>query len=248
MVSALLALMAGAVFISSNASNWRRRQRIVGTPTTPIAQAPGDGVVEIRGRVAATEQGTFAAPISGRQVVYCRIRVEETEGRTKTTRVDHADSRDLFVEDGSGERARIVTRTASVILQKRSMTSSGTFEDPPQHLIDILQTHGIESETWLGQNKTLTFYEEALEPGDALFAIGPSHREAGPPAQEGYRTEPTRKLVMSGMGDGDLELLVSDKTEQDLTRHLGSGLAIGFGLVGVSLVAIASVLVRLALS
>ena len=42
---------------------------------------------------------------------------------------------------------------------------------------------------------------------------------------------------MSGMGHGDLELLISNKSEEDLVKNLGTGMTIGFVLIGGSVVA-----------
>ncbi len=250
-VLSLVLLVFGIVVIAKSANDWRRRQRIVGTPTTPIAHARGDSVVEVKGRVVPTEQGTFRTPFSGRDAVFCCVRVQEYRRRGKRgywhTLVEETEARDLFIEDGSGQMARIATRSANLLLDKQSIATSGTFKDPPPHLVAYLRGRGVPTTTWLGFNRSLRYLEEVLAPGDAAYALGPSHREAGPPVHDGYRVAPTSRLVMSGFGQGDLELLVSNKSEEELTRNLGLGMTIGGLLVAGSLAAGLGALVYLVL-
>jgi hypothetical protein len=235
------ALVIGCIIVASSAGNWRRRQRIVATPTTPIAQCSGDSVVEIKGKVVASEQGSFKTPFSGRDAVFCRITVQERRSNGKSsywaTIIEEIDARDFHVEDGSGQQARISPRGANTVLDKQSVASSGMFNDPPPQLVSFLTSRGISSETWVGTNKSMQYLEEVLAPGDSLYAIGPSHREAGPPQPDAYRNSPGSLLVMSGMGEGDLELLISNKSEDDLVKNLGTGMTIGFVLIGGSVVA-----------
>jgi len=235
-------LIIGVVTVAGSAGNWRRRQRIIATPTTPIAQCSGDSVVEIKGKVVASEQGSFKTPFSGRDAVFCRITVQERRSRGKSsywhTVVEEIDARDFYVEDGSGQQARIQPKGANTVLDKQSVASSGMFNDPPPQLTSFLQARGVSSETWLGTNKNMQYLEEVLAPGDSLYAIGPSHREAGPPAPDAYRDAPASRLVMSGMNSGAMELLISNKSEDDLVKNLGTGMTIGFVLIGGSVVAL----------
>lgn len=236
MILTVFLVLVGALALASSAADWRRRQRIIATPTTRIADATGDSVVEIKGRITAGEQGVFTTPFSGQSAVYCRVTVQERRRRGKRTYwhtiIEEVEARDFYVDDGSGQEARVDPRTARAVLDKKSIGSSGTFQDPPPHLMAFLQSRGVASTTWLGTNKSMQYLEEVLSPGDPLFAIGPSHREAGPPVPDGYRMAPSSRLVMSGMGDGDLELLLSNKSEEELTRNLGKGIVVGMVLVG----------------
>lgn len=236
-----IAAVIGIIIIASSAGDWRRRQRILATPTTPISQCTGDSVVEIKGKVVASEQGSFTTPFSGRNAVFCRITVQERRRRGKNTYwhtiIEEIDARDFYVEDGSGQQARVAPRGAKCVLDKQSVASSGLFNDPPPQLVAFLGSRGITSETWLGTNKSMQYLEEVLAPGDSLYAIGPSHREAGPPQPDAYRNVPASRLVMSGMGEGAMELLISNKSEEDLVKNLGMGMTIGFVLIGGSVAA-----------
>ncbi|MDF2692203.1 MAG: hypothetical protein K0S65_586 [Labilithrix sp.] len=233
--------IVGLIVTLANLKNWKRRQRIIATPTSPISHAPGNGLVEIKGRIAPGEQGLVQTPFSGRHAVWCRITVQElrSSGRSNYwhTILTEVDARPFMVDDGSGQYARIMPLGANVMLEKQNIASSGTFNDAAPHLDAFLQSRGLKSTSWLGFNKSMRYEEEVLVPQDTLYALGPSRREAGPPVHDGYRMVPGSQLVMfHGMGP-DGELLLTNKTEAQLTSKLLTGFVIGlvFGGLGILL-------------
>jgi len=242
---ALLFIFGGILFVIglivtlSNLSNFKRRQRIVAMPTSPIAQAPGNGSVEIKGRIHPSEQGLVQTPFSGRHAVWCRVTVQElrSSGRSSYwhTVLTEVDGRPFMVEDGSGQLARVLPHGANVILEKHNVATSGTFNDAAPHLEAFLQSRGLKSTSWIGFNKSMRYEEEILGPGDPLFALGPSRREPGPPVHDGYRMVPGSQLVMSqGMGP-EGELILTNKTEEQLTSKLLTGFVVGCVLAGLGL-------------
>ena len=172
------------------------------------------------------EEGTISAPFSGRPAVYVRVLVEEYRQRGKSgtwvTVFNESTAREFYVEDGSGERARINPAGARFVLDRQKIASSGTFKDPPPAFAQFLAAHRLESTSWLGFNKSLRYEEELVAVGDSVYALGPSRREAGPPALDGYRTGATTQLVLESMGTGDGELLVSNKAERELVSKISA--------------------------
>lgn len=238
LLGAIAALIGGLVALG-NLKNWRRRQRIVATPTSPIAQAPGTGFVEVKGRIVPSEQGLVTAPFSGRQGVWVRVVVQEHRRRGKSsywaTVIDEHDMRDFMVEDGSGQMARIRPQGATVMLDRQNVASSGTFNDAMPHLEAFLASRGIASTNWIGFNKAMRYEEEILVPHEPLFALGPSTRQAGPPVSDGYRMAPSSQLVMYAMG-GDAELILTNKSEEQLVSKLATGFIAGLVIAGIGLV------------
>jgi hypothetical protein len=223
--------LIGAIVTIANIKNFKRRQRIIATPTSPIAQAPGNGVVEIKGRIQPSEQGLLQTPFSGRHAVWCRITVQELRSSGRNTYwhtlLTEVDQRPFMVDDGSGQVARIMPMGANVMLDAQNVASSGTFNDAAPHLVAFMQARGINTTSWLGFNKSMRYSEEVLGPHDPLYALGPSRREAGPPVHDGYRMVPGSQLVMfQGMG-GDGELILTNKTEDQLTSKLMTGFVVG---------------------
>jgi hypothetical protein len=229
----------GVITTLMNIKNFKRRQRIIATPTSPIAHAPGNGIVEIKGRVQPSEQGMVQTPFSGRYAVWCRVTVQELRSSGRNTYwhtiLTEIDTRPFMVDDGSGQQARVIPMGANVMLDKQNVASSGTFNDAAPHLEGFLQSRGIKSTSWLGFNKGMRYEEEVLAPGDPLYALGPSRREAGPPIHDGYRMVPGSQLVcFHGMGP-DGELLLTNKTEEQLTSKLLTGFIVGLVFAGLGL-------------
>lgn len=237
-----ITLVIGVVVTLVNIKNFKRRQRIIATPTSPIAQAPGNGVVEIKGRIAPSEQGLLQTPFSGRYAVWCRITVQELRSNGKSrywhTLLTEIDQRPFMVDDGSGQMARVIPMGSNVILDAQNVASSGTFNDAQPHLEAFLASRGLKSTSWIGFNKSMRYTEEVLAPNDPLYALGPSRREAGAPVYDGYRMVPGSMLVMfHGMGT-DGELILTNKTEEQLVSKLLWGFVGGiiiavFGLMMV---------------
>lgn len=227
----------GVIVTLSNVKNFQRRQRIIATPTSAISQAPGNGLVEIKGRIVPSEQGVLQTPFSGRHAVWCRVKVEELRQRGKSstwvTVVNEVDARVFMVDDGSGQLARIEPNGANTILDSRNVASSGTFNDPPPHLMAFLQSRGLSSTSWLGFNKSMRYSEEVLSPSDPLYALGQSRRDPGPPVNDGYRIVPSSQLVMFQSIGVLGELLLTNKTEDQLTSKLLTGFVTGIVLAAL---------------
>lgn len=232
-------VLAGFATALANLKNWKRRQRILGMPTSPIAQATGNQLVEIRGRVVPSEQGVLQTPFSGRYAVWTRITVQElrSSGRNSYwhTVLSETEQRVFMVDDGSGQLARVFPLGAHVILEKSAVASSGTFNDAKPHLEAFLASRGLKSTSWLGLNKSMRYEEELIAPGDPLFALGPSRREPGPPVSDGYRMVPSSQLGMFTAAGPEGELILTNKTEAELTRKLLHGFVAGLGIGGLGL-------------
>ncbi len=229
--------LIGLLITLGNLKNVRRRKRILSTPTSPIAQATGQGRVEIKGNVAAGEEGLLQAPFSGRYCVWVCVTVLEhrSSGRSSywATIVNETDFRPFYVDDGSGQRARVMPQGAQVILDAQTIATSGTLNDPAPHLQQFLAARGLSTTSFLGFNKGIRYNEQALVAGDPLYALGPSQREAGPPVHDGYRMVPGSQLVMfAGQGE-DFEMILTSKSEDQLVSKLLWGFVGGLVMLGL---------------
>ena len=122
---------------------------------------------------------------------------------------------------------------ANVMLDSQSVASSGTFKDAPPHLEGFLQSRGLKSTNFLGFNKALRYEEQILVPGDSLYAVGPSRREAGPPVSDGYRMVPSSQLVLFAGPGSTGELILTNKAEEQLVSKLLWGFVTGAVLGGL---------------
>ncbi len=236
-VGGAIVFFVGLIMMLANMKNLARRKRIIDTPTTPIAQAPGGHVVEVKGRIFPSEQGVLVAPFSGRQVVYARIVIQEyrSSGRSGrwVTVFNQMQAREFMIDDGTGQYARVRIGGANIVLDRQKVASSGTFNDAPPHLAGFLAAHGMSTTSWLGFNKSMRYEEEVLCPGDPIYALGPSQRTQGPPVNDGYRMVPTSELMMFAAPGPQGELIVTNKSEEELTSKMRTGFLWGVGCAGV---------------
>jgi len=237
-------VLIGIILVLSNLKNVVRRQRILATAPSPISQAMG-GTVEIKGNIVPSEKGLVDAPLSGRQAVWTRVRVTQSgSGQTvPTTVLNEVNGRPFFVDDSSGEVARIIPDGANVILDQQSMGHSGQFHDAPSGFEEFLSARGLSSRSFFGFNKSMSFYEELLAPGDALYARGPSRRDQGEPNSEGFGTARSGQLVMYAGTGARGELILTNKTERHLASRLMRNFVIGIACTIVGALIITGVIV-----
>jgi hypothetical protein len=143
-------VLVGMILVLSNLRNVARRKRILATATSPISQAMG-GPVEIKGNIVPSEKGLVEAPLSGRQAVWTRVTVEQyrsgSDGNPggSSTVLNEVNGRPFFVDDNSGEVARVIPDGANVVLDQQSIGNSGQFHDPPPGFEEFLSMRGLSS-------------------------------------------------------------------------------------------------------
>jgi hypothetical protein len=233
---ALIALIGGFILLLGSRKDMRRRRKILSTKATTIAAAPGSGTVEIQGAIVTGEEGTVLAPISGREVVYFRLIVSEQRSSGRNSHwvdiIKDEGCRSFYVDDGSGQTARVFPDLAHVILDREKVAQCGTLRNAPLELEELLRENGHSSTGLLGLNKTIIAYEEVLLPGQPIFAIGPARREGGPPVQDAsYRSTPTTRLVLRPGEELEDELLLSSKSGKQLVNRLLGSFAGGVALM-----------------
>ena len=235
-------LFIGIFAFIGNRKNLARRRRIIATPTTPVAQAAGSGPVEVAGRIVPSEQGLITAPFSQRPAVWARVTVQQRiqAGRSSYWKTLHKeeDGRQFWIDDGSGQMARILPQGAQMNVTIETVGGSGMLRDAKPHVESFLAMRNLKSTNMLGFNKTMKYTEEIVQPNEAAFALGPSRRDPGPPISDGYRMVPSTVLVMfslPGPVGGENELILSNKDEKKLLKSLLSGTIAGFVCTGLGI-------------
>lgn len=230
--------LVGAGMMAANLKNLRRRRRIIDTPTSKITEAPGNAPVEIKG-TAVPAQATITAPFTGRPAVWLRVKLEEhvQSGKSSTWRQIHTETHQVpfFIDDGSGERARVMPESATVLLDDQKVATSGTFNDAAPQLEAFLQSRGMKSTNFLGFNRSLRYSEALLAPHDPIYAIGPSTRGGGG-AQGPFREGPRGELVMAAQGTGAGELIITNKTEAQIVASMLWPFVVGCILLGLGVI------------
>jgi hypothetical protein len=232
-------LILGTITVLSNLNNLARRRRILATPTSPVRQAMG-GLVEIEGHIAPSDEGLVVAPFSGREVVWARVTVTHIKGGGQSgpsysVVLSEVHSPPFFVDDDSGEVARILPQGANVVVDK-AVVSQGS-RRPPPHIEDFLRARDIKSTDFFGHRKTMSYEEELLAPGDVLYARGPSRRDPGPPVSDGTGLAPPSQLVMYADPGAHGELILTNKAKEQLASRLRRGFVLGLIYTGVGALA-----------
>ncbi len=230
-------LIPGAAILIVSIGNLKTRRRAIDTPTSPIASAQGGAAVEIKGHIVAGKHGLLKAPFSGRACVWFSAKVEERyfDGHSSQwgRRASTKQSRAFLLDDGSGERARIRPKGATVLVDQQIVASSREHGERPE-LEEFLLQHGVKSETILGLAKELRYMEAVLSPGDFLYALGPSERKPSAQKTNDRATTKTAPRLVLEAGSGEDEgLLLTNVSEEELATNL-----LGLSIFGVFMITI----------
>lgn len=170
----------------------RRLRRLRFAVPTKVKDAQG-GVLAVRGRVVASEQGLFVTPVSGQLAVWAHVdaRTEGSSDSLWITVLDVTAARGFAIDDGSGELAYVDIGRAHMI--RSSLPLSATAETTPR-LRSFFRVNPP------GPGAICSIHEQALRPDDDVIVVGTAHRLPGDDS-----TQPAR-LVLSG---GETPLVVS---------------------------------------
>ncbi|MFI1744536.1 hypothetical protein [Thalassobellus sediminis] len=143
-----------------------------------ISQFKNNELTKVSGKVLQVED-PFISPYSKRQCVAYIFEVKQKVSSGKNSRwktlIKKEDIQDFFIEK-EGELVMVkpsieISNYYSYMVEDKSV-SSGTFNDPSPEFKKVLNDFGIESETWLGFNKTLKYSERIIEIGETISVGG----------------------------------------------------------------------------
>jgi hypothetical protein len=214
----------------------RRRAAVLrAAPVTTIARAVGNGPVRIAGTIVAGDEGLVAAPFSGLSAVWVRVQVARAEGkRVSFPLVDKTASRPFYVDDGSGQLARVLPDGACVECPSNTQEGS-TWREPIIGSLDAILDE--ESARRIGPIPldVLRYSETALVPGDRVLVVGPSRREPGPSVETVYRSLSTAKLDLCAKPEE--EIVITKQTFEELASSSKTHLALMLLILGLTMIA-----------
>ena len=115
------------------------------------------------------------SPLTLRPCAHYYVKVEQkvSSGKSSSwkTIIDKQVTSPFAVVDETGKALVNDARLKSVIVMDQRF-DSGLFDDPAPHLKGYLAAHGIESENFLGFNKTIRYTEGILEEGEKIAVLG----------------------------------------------------------------------------
>lgn len=143
-----------------------------------ITQIRTNELTKITGKVLQVQE-PFVAPFSKRKCVAYIFKVKQKVKTGKSshwkTLVKKEDIQDFFIEQ-NGElvmvKPSMETSNYMSYMVEDKRVSSGTFNDPTPEFKKVLDDLGIESENWLGFNRTLKYTERIIEIGETITVGG----------------------------------------------------------------------------
>ncbi|MDO5974786.1 hypothetical protein [Flavivirga jejuensis] len=143
-----------------------------------ITQFRTNELTKVSGKVLQVQE-PFVAPLSKRKCVAYIFEIKQKVSSGKSSRWDSLvlkeDIQDFFLEK-EGELVMVKpsreTNNYYSFMVEDKRVSSGTFNDPTPEFQKVLESFGVESENWLGFNKTLKYTERIIEIGETITVGG----------------------------------------------------------------------------
>lgn len=143
-----------------------------------ITQFRTDELTKVTGKVLQVKE-PFIAPFSKRKCVAYVFEVKQKVSTGKSshwkTLVKKEDIQDFFIEQNNDlvmikPSIELSNYRSYIVADKK--VSSGAFNSPTPEFQKVLKNFGVESENWLGFNKTLKYLERIIEVGETVTVGG----------------------------------------------------------------------------
>jgi len=141
-------------------------------------------IVKISGKVELTGP-PLVAPLSGRKCAYYHVLVEQLVNTGKSTHhkklIEEEVAGPFGIREGRSCACIDTSRVESYIVDDAKY-ESGIFNDPTEVLDNYLSAHNLNSENFIGFNKSMRYREGILEEGEVISVLGQArwkHTETG---------------------------------------------------------------------
>jgi len=192
-----IAIGFGGFLVLTNLENRKTYKRIRNIQTQPIASAPGDGLAMIRGIVRPSENGIVCMPFPARYVVWYVLTVFERRGKNYWPLVYRESyGFPFFLDDGSGQCALVYRARAKGVMPERLEGYSNHFSPPTREFEQFLASRRLMTKGVLGLNRGYRCKVQYVEPGEAIYVLGPSSR-TGQRNGGAFYPDTSSQLVMS---------------------------------------------------
>ncbi|WP_406685119.1 hypothetical protein N1F78_05180 [Seonamhaeicola sp. MEBiC1930] len=178
-----------------------------------ISQFRSNELTKITGKVLHVHE-PFVAPFSKRKCVAYLFKIEQKVSSGKSshwkTVVEQEDIQDFFIEVNGDvvmiKPVKVPKNYFSYLVEDKSI-NSGFLNDPTPEFKKILDYYNVESENFLGFNKTLRYSERILELGEVITVAGIAKWKSVQEPIEGYsyskiaalESNETQKLIITDL-------------------------------------------------
>jgi len=222
---------------------WMRQKRLIENIPTSKIRSIAMGLVEVYGTVTKGFTRLLRSPLTDKECVYYKYKVEEHRGSGKNSRwvtiLQGEDSIKFLLTDNTGT-VLVDPKGAKVDIPADFNYSSHIGLEPPETVKRHLAKHGKRFEGLFGINKSMRFREHYIAPKDNLYVLGTA--ADNPFVKEASRSKGVED-VMIRKGDHEKMFYISDKDEKGVLASL-TWKVMG-GMVGGGLLAVGSLAVIL---
>jgi hypothetical protein len=176
-----------AIFIFQAVKNTRRHRLLARLPWTELGQLQA-GLVKVQGQVIKIGE-LLRSPLSGRECVYFRFKVQEKRhrggmpphgggGSYWKTVINDVQGLPFALDDGTGAAA-VRLKSAELDLNSDVTENSGFLNSARPELEETLRLRYRYSSVGLIFNRTLYYTEARIEEGDSLVLLATAQQRPG---------------------------------------------------------------------
>ena len=111
------------------------------------------------------------APLSGKKCVFYEVIVSRPTEDNNSVLIKKSRSSEFYIVNNTG-KVLVNPKNAIYEIKNDIYTNSGILKEPNKKMLDFLKANDIESKTFLGANKSLTFQEKSIEVGELIGIRG----------------------------------------------------------------------------
>jgi hypothetical protein len=175
------------------------------------------GLVEIFGSVVPAEKKILKSPLTNKNCVYYKFRIQEERGSGKNrhwvTIKSGTESVPFYLKDNT-DSVLVDAKGADVDIPKDFQVNSGLGKDPPLSVKRFLEKSNLNFEGFLGINKSMRYTEYYIAPKDKLYILGSAGDN---PFVEDATAQKGVEDIMIQKGDEKI-YYISDKHESEVLK------------------------------
>ncbi|MBW2971899.1 E3 ubiquitin ligase family protein [Candidatus Woesearchaeota archaeon] len=198
---------------------WFRLKRMIENMPTSKIRSLAMGLAEIYGEVVPAEKNVLKSPLTGKDCVYYKYKIEERRSSGKNsywaTIKSGTDMVNFFLKDNTGA-VLVDPKGAQVDIPEDYSYNTGIAGRTPPMVVSFLKNNDLSHTTLFGFNKQMRYTEYYIAPKDKLYILGTAGDN---PFVEEATAQKNEEDIMIQKARGSI-YYISDKPEKDILGTL----------------------------